>query len=196
MIGIYIIEHTKTKKAYVGMSGNISKRFREHLNNLEKQKHHSKKLQNAYNESDITQFRFRVLELCKAEDLREKEKLWIARYDSIDKGYNVQDPGIAQFKKALKEIAKKRICELILCWFNIFGFGLTSLGGLITVIYDLFHFAKGDMIIPILSEAAFAKLLVWMAFGISVWNVKHHLQELKIIKKKFPIWKIASGETK
>lgn len=42
--GVYAITNTATGKRYIGSAVNIKKRWREHLHNLRKNKHHSKKL--------------------------------------------------------------------------------------------------------------------------------------------------------
>jgi len=45
IIGIYKITNTKNNKVYIGESNNIYKRWKEHIDDLNNNKHHSKKLQ-------------------------------------------------------------------------------------------------------------------------------------------------------
>lgn len=93
MIGIYAIVNKHNRKVYVGQSVNIQKRFKQHMDALERSSHHSKKLQKDYDELGIGNFTFEIIELCTKEQLDEKEKDWMTKFDSIRNGYNVQDPG-------------------------------------------------------------------------------------------------------
>jgi predicted GIY-YIG superfamily endonuclease len=61
IIGIYKITH-KTGYFYIGCSLNIIKRWDSHLKMLEKNKHHCKDFQKIYNDSEINDFTFEILE--------------------------------------------------------------------------------------------------------------------------------------
>lgn len=87
--GIYRIFNSKNKKMYIGSSKNIGNRWRQHINNLNKNKHHSSKLQRAWNKvKDRSVFKFEILELVKEEDLLKIEQTYIDKYDSFNNGYN------------------------------------------------------------------------------------------------------------
>jgi hypothetical protein len=92
MKGIYVIENTKTKQCYVGQSTNIRKRWNDHIRHLEKGKHHSQKLQKAYNEYGFESFSFSILEVCERDTLNQKESEWILKLDALENGYNMK-PG-------------------------------------------------------------------------------------------------------
>jgi len=92
MIGIYAIRNKINGKVYIGQSRNIQKRFKQHLDALERGRHHSKKLQKDFDELGPDKFALEFLELCSSEHLDQKETEWIMKFDSIKNGYNVQDP--------------------------------------------------------------------------------------------------------
>lgn len=95
--GVYVIEVGNFY--YIGKSVSIFDRFNTHYSNLMKGVHHSKKLQNAFNQVGITKLKFRVLETFNITDLKavtqlkgkelekafdklllEKEKEWMKKY--------------------------------------------------------------------------------------------------------------------
>ena len=85
--GIYVVTNTVTGQQYVGQSKNIGIRWLQHLaNSLNSKK--LEKLYEAIREYGITCFSFQILEECKKEDLREREKFWIAELDTYNTGYN------------------------------------------------------------------------------------------------------------
>ena len=91
--GIYKIENIKTNKVYIGQSIDIYKRWDDHKNMLEKNKHHSRKLQNSYNMTkDKNIFEYSILEVVEnKEDLDSREKYYIDKYNSLYDGYNCAD---------------------------------------------------------------------------------------------------------
>lgn len=88
--GIYKIENTKNNKKYIGSSKNIEKRFSDHKRNLKTGKHHSIKLQRAWNKSKNKNiFSFKVLEEIKdIKDFKKREQYYIDLYDAYRNGYN------------------------------------------------------------------------------------------------------------
>lgn len=81
--GIYIIRNKKNGHCYVGQSHNIESRWKGHRDNLNKNKHHSPYLQNAWNLYGEKAFVFEVLEFCKTRDLNQKEQEWIIRLNPV-----------------------------------------------------------------------------------------------------------------
>lgn len=85
--GIYAIVNTLNNKKYVGSSGNLRKRYRQHFNELSKNKHINIHLQRAFNKYGKDAFEFWILEEC--ENIRDTlltiEQKWI---DS-DGDYNI-----------------------------------------------------------------------------------------------------------
>lgn len=86
--GIYLITNTITNKVYVGSAVNIDLRWKEHLNDLRKNKHHSIKLQRAFAKYGETNFIFDVIMLCDKLELIVNEQTFINQFESYKKGYN------------------------------------------------------------------------------------------------------------
>jgi hypothetical protein len=92
MMGIYAIKNKANRKVYIGQSIHIQNRFKQHLAALEKGNHHSKKLQKDFDKYGPEQFTLEILEICNRDELDQKEIEWINKFDSLQNGYNVQDP--------------------------------------------------------------------------------------------------------
>jgi group I intron endonuclease len=86
--GIYSITNTITNKVYVGSAVKIESRWKEHLNDLRKNKHHSIKLQRAFNKYGESTFIFNVIMLCDKNELIINEQKFIDSLESYKKGYN------------------------------------------------------------------------------------------------------------
>lgn len=94
MIGIYKFTNLINNKIYIGLSNNIERRYKEHLylsqSNKDKMYFHA-----ALRKYGIKNFSFEVLETFEQEDrelLAERERYWIAYYNSYAEGYN-ETPG-------------------------------------------------------------------------------------------------------
>ena len=94
-----------THKVYIGQSIDIYKRWEEHKNMLKKNKHHSHKLQNAYNRTkDKSVFEYSILEVVEnKEDLDSREKYYINKYDSLYNGYNCADVRVFIDSKTIRK---------------------------------------------------------------------------------------------
>jgi group I intron endonuclease len=99
MRGIYKITNKINNKVYIGESLDIRRRWKEHLDNLNNNKHHSYKLQNDWNKYGEDNFDFRVISalddcinsyIDKFISLLYEHK-YIKEYDSLNNGYNVED---------------------------------------------------------------------------------------------------------
>jgi len=75
--GIYAIT-TPNGSQYVGSSIKIERRWHEHRSTLRHGKHHSERLQDAWNKHGHA-LRFEVLQECAASDLNRLEQEWIDR---------------------------------------------------------------------------------------------------------------------
>lgn len=99
--GIYKIENTLNKKVYIGESVDTSRRFEEHRDELNQNKHHSFKLQSDWNEYGSDSFTFEVIEIIPTDadtshtklvlTLLCREHYFINKYNSIHAGYNVEN---------------------------------------------------------------------------------------------------------
>ena len=101
MIGIYAIKNIENGKMYIGQSKNLSHRKSQHLSALKAGKHHSRLLQNEYNENPQA-FKFEILCKCGENDLDDLEKYYIDKYKSNDAeyGYSLNGGGITGYTVA------------------------------------------------------------------------------------------------
>lgn len=83
--GIYQITNINNGRCYVGSAVNVSKRWREHLRQLEQGVHHSKFMQRCWNKHGGECFVFRVIVACRTEDLIWYEQRAI---DALKPDYN------------------------------------------------------------------------------------------------------------
>lgn len=105
--GIYKIESVLTKKCYIGSANNVFRRKKEHFLRLKKGVHINPILQNHVNKYGINDLLFHIIELCKVDELIDKEQLYI---NKLNPKFNIRL--IASSNKGLKHsletIAKLR----------------------------------------------------------------------------------------
>ena len=97
--GIYKIENIWDGKVYIGESNDIETRWQTHKEDLNNNKHHSYKLQEAWNKDGEISFIFEIIEeidsnlnnYIKQQLLLIFEDKYIKQYDSINNGYNHED---------------------------------------------------------------------------------------------------------
>lgn len=94
--GIYKITNNVDGKVYIGKSINIKRRWKQHINDLDNNKHINKHLQNAWNKYGKKNFKFELL--FKSDDEKEidqKESYYIDLYKSNKRkyGYNLTSGG-------------------------------------------------------------------------------------------------------
>lgn len=94
MIGIYLIKNKIDNKIYVGSSKNIERRFKKHRTELNTGRHSNQFLAKAYKKFGQNSFDFIIIELCKEDNLIDREIFYINYYDSLNpkKGYNLKSP--------------------------------------------------------------------------------------------------------
>ena len=94
--GIYKITNNVNGKMYIGQSINIEQRWVEHLRELNGNKHYNQHLQNSWNKYGESNFKFDIVEECIRNDLNNKERYWIAMYDTQNKrcGFNISNGGV------------------------------------------------------------------------------------------------------
>lgn len=87
--GIYIIRNSKDNKEYIGSTKDFMQRITEHLYYLQKNKHHSKKLQNAVNKYSLKSFTIYIYKINENRNtLYDMETELIKERDSFVNGYN------------------------------------------------------------------------------------------------------------
>lgn len=91
MIGIYKIENKINGKVYIGQSINIEQRWYNHEKELNRNSHHNKHLQHAWNKYGKDQFVFAIIEECVIDNIDDREIFWINELKSTDpnNGYNI-----------------------------------------------------------------------------------------------------------
>ena len=90
MIGIYKIENLINHKCYIGQAVDINRRWRKHRETYNEPKfpQYEYPLYRAMRKYGFENFSFEVLEECSREELNEKEKIYIEKYDAFFNGYN------------------------------------------------------------------------------------------------------------
>ena len=98
----------KPERIYIGSTQDIYKRFHLHKSKLQKNKHHTPKLQNHCNKYGFDDFVFTILEECNKDNLMEREQYYI---DVLKPWFNSRL--IAESNAGYKhtEGAKKKIGE-------------------------------------------------------------------------------------
>jgi len=90
-IGIYKITNKKNGKFYIGSSKHIDRRWWEHTNDLNKNKHVNPKLQHAWNYYGSDAFEFTILENVDKDKLIEREQFYLETFLPYKRniGYNI-----------------------------------------------------------------------------------------------------------
>lgn len=110
--GVYCFKNKINNKYYVGSSSNLRNRKSAHLNDLKNNKHHSIKLQRAYNYYGANNFEYQILECCEPEMLQQTETEWLRFFNAYNNGYNSTDEVGAPWrgKRQPEEIKKRQKC--------------------------------------------------------------------------------------
>jgi len=98
--GIYkIYFKQKPEYLYIGMASMVGKynstcgfyiRWRNHLNQFDKNKHYNKFLQNMYNKFGFKSIVFEILEICESENCADREIFWIKKIKPATNYYGVK----------------------------------------------------------------------------------------------------------
>jgi len=93
--GIYCIRNIKNNKRYIGQSVNIRARWSQHKAHLNRNIHTNDYLQRSWNKHGMKEFVFEILEQCPKEQLNDKERYYIDKYDTMNTafGYNLKSGG-------------------------------------------------------------------------------------------------------
>lgn len=90
--GIYKYQNKTNGKIYIGQSLDINRRYQQHLYDATHRADRGSGVDLAIKKYGIENFDFSIVEECPVEKLDERERYWIAFYDSYNKGYN-RTPG-------------------------------------------------------------------------------------------------------
>lgn len=125
--GVYSITNIKNGKLYIGSSKHIHRRWREHKNLLNKNMHHSKHLQKAWNKYGEDNFIFEIVEECDEDLLITREQYYIDLYSSADNyyGYNISEvAGMPSMTQEQRERSAQIISQRLRgegSWCNIYS---------------------------------------------------------------------------
>lgn len=92
MIGIYRITNKINGKSYIGQSVDIEERFKHHKK-YRRTCEYNKILYKAIKKYGIENFSFEIIDICKKEELDEKEIYYIEKYGTFKNGYNMTKGG-------------------------------------------------------------------------------------------------------
>lgn len=104
MIGIYKIQNLINGHSYIGQSTNIESRWskEQRVAFNENSHEYNYPISKAFRKYGIENFSFEILEECSQDKLNERERYWVAFYDTFYNGYN-QTLGGDSPKRAPKE---------------------------------------------------------------------------------------------
>jgi group I intron endonuclease len=91
--GIYIIQCYGNGMVYIGQSKTVEKRITAHKSNLLNNRCHNKHMQRAFNKYGKSSFVFELCITCRVEDLDMYERLYIALFNSLEDGFNMESGG-------------------------------------------------------------------------------------------------------
>lgn len=106
--GVYAIINKVNCKLYIGSSKTLQERKCNHFSALRRNNHSNEYLQKSFNKNGIDNFEFKILKLCKEEDLLKEEQFFINKYNSTNKncGYNIS---LTAGRISMTEEIKKKI---------------------------------------------------------------------------------------
>jgi group I intron endonuclease len=112
MTGIYFIKNLVNQKIYIGLSTNIEARFLFHRRRLLSNTHKNEHFQSAFIQYGVDSFEFGILEECTEEQLSNKEKFWIAKYQSYDRSFGYNKTYGGEFGRLSDEIVQRTASKL------------------------------------------------------------------------------------
>lgn len=88
--GIYQIRNLVNGKVYVGSAVDLKHRWQLHIQQLRENRHHSIKLQRAFNKYGEDNFIFEVIELIEDKStLLQREQFFMNKFNVVNEGYNI-----------------------------------------------------------------------------------------------------------
>lgn len=105
MTGIYKITNLINGKSYIGQSINIEKRFISHKQRAfnKKDRDYNKHLYCSIRKYGLNNFSFEILEECSIDELNDRERYYIIKYNSFLNGYNLTLGGDSSRAKSSKQ---------------------------------------------------------------------------------------------
>lgn len=118
MTGIYCYYNKINGKRYVGQAMDLDRRKKDHLvrafNEFSGNNEYNSILHRAFRKYGYDNFEYSILEECSVAELNNKEMYWIAFYDCVNNGYNINAGGNEKhFCKLNQEILNNIEKELV-----------------------------------------------------------------------------------
>lgn len=122
---IYKITNSINDKVYIGKTTKtIEKRWRDHIYQSKRERQYNSALYNAMSKYGVDMFRIDPIEECSNDLLDDREKYWIAQYNSNVTGYNLTSGGDGHSMITNEEVQKtlelwndgltqQQICEVL-----------------------------------------------------------------------------------
>lgn len=113
--GVYTITNRHTGCVYIGATTKtIAERWDKHRRDLTAGRHHNKRLQRDWNTYSWRAFKFSILEMCDAERVFEREKVWQRKRHTPDGCYNPHPDVLARLVSVLqvRGVTLERLREL------------------------------------------------------------------------------------
>lgn len=105
---VYSITNRITDVRYIGSSRNVAKRWSNHRRVLRLNKHHSLKLQNAWNKYGEANFIFEIIEIATENSLLSREQFWLDYYPI---NYNILSIAGSPLGRKHTEETKQKISQ-------------------------------------------------------------------------------------
>ena len=95
VIGVYCIVNKVNGWKYIGSSDNVIRRWNNHVSKLNRNEHHNRHLQRAWNKYGVDSFTFGMLEVCDIDELHEREQWNLDNWPDL---YNIAPHPTAPMK--------------------------------------------------------------------------------------------------
>lgn len=108
---VYVIENLTNSHKYIGITKqSIDLRFKQHVKDMNKGSNLT--IHNAIRKHGLDSFRaYQIDEASSLDELKEKEKYWIEKYDTFENGYNETLGGDGSWGRKTTDKTKKLISD-------------------------------------------------------------------------------------
>ena len=109
---VYKIVNLTNGNKYVGSALRVKHRWNDHTKLLDENRHHSQRLQHAWNKYGKENFQFSIIEYCDREVMLIREQHWIDALGAFGKrGYNMNPVAWSRLGAKMSEESLKRMSE-------------------------------------------------------------------------------------
>jgi len=109
--GVYIIKNKINSKFYIGSTKNIGARWQGHKYLLRHKTHHSRDMQDLFNEHGLGVFELSILETCEKDVLKQREQYYLDSMDAVGNGFNQCSSSQSKIGLGVRPETAKRISE-------------------------------------------------------------------------------------